>query len=111
MDYGGGADATNYANATSTRFLTSRSYLNLSNIRLGYTFPRSITSKLKIGGLSVYVSGDNLFYLSSRKGYVPTASSGNSDTVNNDNNNDSGESGRSQYTPLSTIMGGIQVQF
>ena len=48
---------------------------------------------------------------SARKGYVANASSGNSDTVNNDNNNDSGESGRSQYSPLSTIMGGIKVQF
>lgn len=91
--------------------MTSRSYLNLSNLRLGYTFPQSITSKLHLGGLSVYVSGDNLFFLSARKGYVANASSGNSDTVNNDNNNDSGESGRSQYSPLSTIMGGIKVQF
>ena len=110
-NYGGGADGTSYANATSTRFLTSRSYLNLSNLRLGYTFPQSITSKLHLGGLSVYVSGDNLFFLSARKGYVANASSGSKDTVNNDNNNDSGESGRSQYSPLSTIMGGIKVQF
>ena len=110
-NYGGGSDNTSYANSTSTRFLTSRSYLNLSNLRLGYTFPQSITSKLHLGGLSVYVSGDNLFFLSARKGYVANASSGNSDTVNNDNNNDSGESGRSQYSPLSTIMGGIKVQF
>ena len=110
-NYGGGDDGTSYANATSTRFLTSRSYLNLSNLRLGYTFPQSITSKLHLGGLSVYVSGDNLFFLSARKGYVANASSGSRDTVNNDNNNDSGESGRSQYSPLSTIMGGIKVQF
>ncbi|MCS3057432.1 hypothetical protein NXV78_25835 [Bacteroides cellulosilyticus] len=37
------------------------------------------------------------------------ASSGNSDNVNDDNKNDSGESGRSQYAPLSTIMGGIKI--
>ena len=38
-NYGGGDDGTSYANATSTRFLTSRSYLNLSNLRLGLYFP------------------------------------------------------------------------
>lgn len=107
-NYGGGSDDTNYANSTSTRFLISRSYLNLANLRIGYTFPQSITSRLRVGGLSVYVSGDNLFFLSARKGYVANAASGSG---SNDNDNDSGESGRSQYSPLSTIMGGIKVQF
>ena len=110
-DFGGGADDTNYANSTSTRFLTSRSFLNLANLRIGYEFPRSIVSKMHLGGLSVFVSGDNLLYLSARKGYISIASSGSSDNVNNDNGNDSGESGRSQYAPLSTVMGGIKVQF
>ena len=110
-DFGGGADDTNYANASSTRFLTSRSFLNLANIRIGYTLPKNIVSKLHLSGLSFYISGDNLLYWSARKGYVSMASSGNSDNVNDDNKNDSGESGRSQYAPLSTIMGGIKIQF
>ena len=110
-DYGGGADNTNYANSSSTRFLTSRSFLNLTNLRIGYEFPKSLVSKMHLGGLNVFVSGDNLLYISARKGYISMASSGNSDNVNNDNGNDSGESGRSQYAPLSTIMGGIKVQF
>ncbi|MDD4515470.1 TonB-dependent receptor [Massilibacteroides sp.] len=87
-----------YANASSTRFLTSRSYLNLANIRLGYTFPKNIVSNIKLGGLSVYVSGDNLFMLSKRKGFVSMSSI-------------SGASGRSQYLPVSTIVGGIKVDF
>ena len=110
-DFGGGADDTNYANASSTRFLTSRSFLNLANIRIGYTLPKNIVSKLHLSGLSFYISGDNLLYWSARKGYVSMASSGNSDNVNDDNKHDSGESGRSQYAPLSTIMGGIKIQF
>lgn len=84
-DFGGGADDTNYANASSTRFLTSRSFLNLANIRIGYTLPKNIVSKLHLSGLSFYISGDNLLYWSARKGYVSMASSGNSDNVNDDN--------------------------
>ena len=110
-DYGGGADGTNYANASSTRFLTSRSFLNLANVRIGYSLPKSIVAKLHLSDLNFFVSGDNLLYWSARKGYVSMASSGNSGNVNDDNKNDSGESGRSQYAPLSTIMGGIKIQF
>lgn len=107
-DYGGGADGTSYANATSTRFLTSRSYLNLANIRLGYSLPKTVAARLGLENVNFFISGDNLFYLSARKGYVTTASSGSTE---NDNGDDTGESGRSQYAPLSTVMGGIKIQF
>lgn len=87
-----------YANATSTRFLTSNSYLNLNSVRLGYTFPKKWIEKIKLNTLSLWVSADNLFIVSARKGYNPMVSySGSSDV--------------SQYTPLSTIMGGIKLQF
>ncbi|WP_455587358.1 SusC/RagA family TonB-linked outer membrane protein [Bacteroides sp.] len=87
-----------YANATSTRFLTNRSYLNLANARIGYTFPKSLLPKNYLKSLSIYVSGDNLFTVSKRKGFVAMSSV-------------SGASDRSQYIPLSTIMGGIKVEF
>lgn len=90
--------ADNYANSGSTRFLISSSYLTLSNVRIGYSFPKKLMDKAKIKKLSVYVSGDNLFCLSARKGYIPMASfSGGSDTYS--------------YSPLSTIMGGIKISF
>ena len=48
--------------------------------------------------LSIYVTADNLAILSARKGYNPmTSFAGSSDTY--------------QYSPLSTIMGGIKFQF
>ena len=54
--------------------------------------------KIKLNILELYVTGDNLALLSARKGYNPmTSYSGSSDTY--------------QYTPLSTIMGGIKFQF
>lgn len=87
-----------YANKASTRFLTSNSYLALNNIRLGYTFPKKWMEKIKFNSLSLYVTADNIAVLSARKGYNPIVSfSGTSDSY--------------QYTPLSTIMGGIKFQF
>ena len=91
-----GADL--YANMTSTRFLTSLSYLNLNNVRIGYRFPKKWMEKIKMKSLSIYVSGDNLALISARRGYNPMASfTGVSDSY--------------QYTPLSTVMGGIKLQF
>ena len=87
-----------YANAGSTRFLISSSYLTLANVRVGYSFPQKWMKKAHLNSLSVFVSGDNLFCLSARKGYIPMASfTGGSDTYS--------------YSPLSTIMGGIKISF
>lgn len=87
-----------YSNAASTRFLTSNSYLSLNNIRLGYNFQKKLIEKIKLSKLELYVQADNLAVLSARKGYNPTVSM-------------TGASNSYQYTPLSTIMGGIKVIF
>ncbi|MFI3296340.1 MAG: SusC/RagA family TonB-linked outer membrane protein [bacterium] len=87
-----------YANSYSTRFLISSNYLSLSNVRLGYTFPKKVLDKIKLSTLNLWVSADNLFCLSAREGYIPMASfTGSSDSY--------------QYTPLSTIMGGVKFSF
>lgn len=87
-------------NNTSTRFLTSRSYLNLNNIRLGYSIPESILDGIGIGmsNMDVYVSGTNLALLSKRKGFNPTST-------------ENGSSGRYIYNPLSTFTAGVSVTF
>src|SRR5690606_14923176 len=43
-----------------TRFLQDASYLRLKNLQIGYTLPASLTSKLRIERLRVYVGGENL---------------------------------------------------
>ena len=87
-----------YANMGSTRFLTSSSFLSLNNIRLGYTFPKKWIEKIKLNTLNIYVSADNLAIWSARKGYNPMADfAATTDSY--------------QYTPLSTIMGGVKFQF
>lgn len=90
-----------YANSISSRFLISNSYLSLNNIRLGYNFPKKLLgdkNKFHLNQLNIYVSADNLAIASARKGYNPMTSF-------------SGSSNSYQYTPLSTVMGGIKLQF
>lgn len=62
------------SNKPSSRFLEDGSYVRLRNITLGYNFPESITKKLKISNLRVYVSGDNLVTLTKFSGMDPEVS-------------------------------------
>jgi type IV secretory pathway VirB4 component len=87
-----------YANSTSDRFLISNSYFSLYNVRLGYKFPKKLIEKIKFNSLELYVTGDNIAIATARKGYNPMTSY-------------SGQSNSYQYTPLTTIMGGIKFQF
>jgi TonB-linked SusC/RagA family outer membrane protein len=83
-------------NATSTRFLIKADYLALNNIRVGYTLPKDIVSKIGIKNLDFFVTGDNLWLLSKRTGFNPSTSI-------------TGGSGIYTYNPLSTIVFGINL--
>ena len=89
-----------YTASTSTRFLTSASYLNFQSFTVGYTLPKSLTQKINISKIRVYVQGENLCFWSARKGLDPRYNflATNSNGVN-------------AYSPCRTVMGGIQVQF
>ena len=84
--------------STSTRFLQSSDYLSLNNVRLGYTVPSQFLGKTGFSSVNLWVSGDNLFLLSSREGYNPTTSL-------------TGESGRYTYNPISNYTLGVRVKF
>jgi hypothetical protein len=56
--------------------MVSASYLSINNVTLGYTLPSSITRKMKIESLRVYVAGDNLHVFTARKGIDPRFSMG-----------------------------------
>ncbi len=61
--------------STSTRTLFDGDYLRFKDLVLGYDLPSSIVSKAKLGGVTVYVRGTNLFtYVfdeEARKGFDP----------------------------------------
>ena len=87
-----------YMTATSDRFLTSGSYLNIQNITLGYTLPKSILEPVHLNNVRVYVSGDNLWLFSKRRGLDPRQSL-------------SGSISNAWYSPIRSISGGISVTF
>ncbi|WP_207421061.1 SusC/RagA family TonB-linked outer membrane protein [Desertivirga brevis] len=51
------------------------SFLRVNNITLGYTLPKSITSKGKISSLRLYVTGNNLATITGYSGYDPEVNS------------------------------------
>ncbi len=87
-----------YGTATSSRFLTDASYLNISNINVGYTLPQHITKSYGVNSLRIYVACDNVAYWSQRQGLDPRYSF--SGSTNNNN-----------YAPIRTISGGINLVF
>ena len=88
---------TNY-NSTSTRFLTKSDYLVLNNVRVAYTLPNKYTQQIGFTGLTLSLTGDNLWLQTKRKGFNPTTSeTGNSSTYT--------------YSPLSTITFGVKANF
>lgn len=52
-----------------TGYLLDGSYLRVKNITIGYTLPASLTRKLHLSKLRIYVSGDNIFEWSALKKY------------------------------------------
>ncbi|WP_321479276.1 TonB-dependent receptor [uncultured Bacteroides sp.] len=57
------------------------SFLRLNTLTLGYTLPKSMTSKVKIQNLRFYVTGYNLFCITSYSGYDPEVSTIRSTTL------------------------------
>jgi TonB-dependent starch-binding outer membrane protein SusC len=49
----------------SNFYFVNASYFKLRNVMLGYNLPRNIYSKLKMEGLRIYISGQNLFAIKS----------------------------------------------
>ena len=54
--------------------LTSASYFSLRNVTLGYTLPKNWLQKAGIEKLRIYVTGDNIWLQSKRKGLDPRQS-------------------------------------
>jgi TonB-linked SusC/RagA family outer membrane protein len=95
--------AAQNARADSDRWLESGSYLRLKNIQLGYTLPAGVLGNVKwLGSLRVYVTGQNVFTITSYTGLDPeTVGSGFFARGVDDGS----------YPNLRTFTGGIQLGF
>ncbi|MBR5833886.1 MAG: SusC/RagA family TonB-linked outer membrane protein [Bacteroidales bacterium] len=85
-------------NASSDRFLVPASYLNFQNAQIGYTIPASVTNRIKVDKMRVYVACDNIWYCSYRHGLDPRSSF-------------SGGTNYASNSPVRTITGGINIVF
>ncbi len=52
-------------------YVENGSYLRLRNVTLGYSLPKSLTSKLKTGNVRVYATANNLFTITKYTGFDP----------------------------------------
>ena len=95
----GTALSTN-SSADVDTYYVSASFLNLNNVNFGYTVPKEFLyryTKGQVQNLRLYVSADNVYYWSARKGLDPRQSVSSSKQV--------------QYSPVRTISGGLTLTF
>lgn len=86
-----------YTTASSSRFLTNASYLNFQSFTVGFTLPKGLIQG--ISKIRIYAAGENLGFISARKGFDPRYSfDGSGSTV-------------PSYSPARNISGGIQLTF
>jgi TonB-linked SusC/RagA family outer membrane protein len=90
----------------TTRFLEKGDYVRLRNVMLSYSLPNTLTSRLKIQGLRLFVQGQNLVTWHNFQGWDPEVSSVN-DTDPNSNASVSG----AQYPSLRTVNVGVNLTF
>ena len=96
---------TSVGQTAVSNYLINSNYLSVNNITLGYTFPESVTSYLKISGLRIYVAGDNLAVKSARKGVDPRYSMGLGSLTSGSGLNSG------SYSAMRTITGGVTLTF
>ena len=79
----------------STRFRIRSDYLSRRNVVIGYTVPQKLLGKVQ--NLRIYLTGDNLWYISRRQGLDVRQSFSGSTGFN--------------YSALRTVSAGVQITF
>ena len=86
-------------------YLISSNFLSVNNITIGYSLPATVTSRMKISGLRIYVAGDNLAVVSARRGVDPRYSMGLGSFTSGSGLNSG------SYSAMRTVTGGITLTF
>lgn len=71
----------NKNNRSSDFYVKDGSYVRLKNIQLGYTLPRTLTTRASIQRLRVYVAAENLLTITGYDGFDPELASGGYTTI------------------------------
>ena len=64
-------ELSQYNNASSSRFLISNDYITLKNLNISYDFPQKWVNAMKLKGLNLGFSVDNVFIGAKMKGFNP----------------------------------------
>lgn len=97
-------DAPNYRNNNTSRYLEKGDFLRCKNLEVGYTLPKSITEKIRLERLRLFVNVNNAFIFTKYSGWDPE--------VNRDGANSTTQSVTYLAPPQArTIMGGININF
>ena len=86
---------------SSDLFVKKGDYMRVKNVTLGYTIPSSLTQKVLISNLRLYVAAENLFTFTTYEGFDPEISSGGT-SLGID---------RGIYPQARTILFGVNVSF
>ena len=85
-------------NGNSTLYLIKSDYISLQDVTLSYQLPDDFAGQAGLSGLKVYLTGNNLYLWSKRKGYDPrTSLTGVSDSY--------------KYSTLSSVSLGFKLTF
>lgn len=88
----------NTAGQQSSRWLVSASYIQLRNATFGYTFNKESLKDLGVDNLRLYVSGENIWAKTARKGLEPGGGGFNGTVA-------------PRYTPARIVSLGLNVSF
>jgi len=101
--YGGGAEGVKNNELASTRWVEDGSYLRLKNVQIGYTFPKTLTSKISGSStVRVFVTGRNIVTFTKYTGFDPETPGTGLFGRGLDNGT---------YPNVRTFTGGVQVNF
>lgn len=89
----------------TTRFLEEGDFFRLRNVQLAYSIPKTLTSKLKVQGIRMFVQGQNLFTSSDFQGWDPEVSS-----INDSSGAGAAVTG-AQYPTLKRVTFGLNLTF
>jgi hypothetical protein len=69
--YYGGQNFTYKPETTNSMFVEKGDFLKISNIQIGYTFPKTLISRIGLENLRIYVQGQDLFMFTPYTGIDP----------------------------------------
>lgn len=106
-----GTDLNNTGWAITDRWLENGSYFRLKTLELGYTLPKTWTSKALLQSVRIYTAMDNLFTITGYKGYTPDLGENSGDGATGGTGTMTRGCDDGRYPSARSFTFGLQVNF